>query len=223
MGGSWQPPKRAEAADFAERRAAKQAKALALWNGSEPAVGTLVQEYGIARALPDLAASTALRFRLETPHPEGGRLPAMIALVTDATGAPIAVHRTYLRHDGTGKAAVEPAKASLGPVWGGAIRLDPVAPELVIGEGIETSASAAVLLGLPAWAALSAGNLADGLVLPPEVRSVVIAADPDSAGQKAAGEAWHRWRAQGRLVRLATPDGVGDFNDVLRARETAHA
>jgi hypothetical protein len=61
------------------------------------------------------------------------------------------------------------------------------------------------------------------LVLPSEVRSVAIAADPDDAGQDAVCAAWHRWTAEGRRVRIATPDGSGDFNDVLRAREVAHA
>lgn len=155
----------------------------------------------------------------------------MLALVVDAAGAPIAVHRTYLRRDGSGKANVTPAKASIGPVRGGAIRLDPVAAELVIGEGIESSASAGRLMALPAWAAISAGNLARALVLPLEVRSVVIAADhdpPNGNGQRpgpdAADAAARRWRAEGRVVRVATPDLPGsDFNDVLRAREAAHA
>ena len=93
----------------------------------------------------------------------------------------------------------------------------------MIGEGIETSASAGRMLGLPAWSALSAGNLGNGLVLPPEVRSVVIAADPDESGQKAAREAWRRWTAEGRRVRIAMPNAAGDFNDVLRAQGVAHA
>ncbi len=222
MGGGWQPPERADANDEAVIRAAKQARALALWNGSEPAPGTPADTYLTERGLPGRATSTALRFRSDVPHPEGGRLPALIGLVRDAAGAPIAVHRTYLRRDGS-KADVTPAKASLGPVGGGAIRLDPIAPELVIGEGIESSASAGRLLGLPAWAALSAGNLARGLVLPPEARAVVIAADPDEAGQDAARAAWHRWTAEGKRVRIATPNGSGDFSDMVRAREAANA
>ena len=52
---------------------------------------------------------------------------------------------------------------------------------------------------------LSAGNLAKGLALPPEARRVVIAADPDDAGRKAARDAWIRWRAEGRDVRIASP------------------
>ena len=135
----------------------------------------------------------------------------------------LGVHRTFLAPDGQ-KADVQPVKASLGPIWGGAIRLDPVAAGLVIGEGIETAASAGLMLGLPAWAAISAGNMASGLVLPPEVRAVVIASDPDTAGRSAARAAAARWRAEGRTVRITTPDTHGeDFNDMLRARTRGEA
>jgi putative DNA primase/helicase len=191
-------------------------RALGLWRGSDLAVGTLADCYLTRRGLPGLAASPALRFRDDTPHPERGRLPALIALVCDVTGAPVGIHRTYLARDGS-KARVEPVKASLGPVWTGAIRLQGLAPGdlLVIGEGIETAASAGRVMGLPAWAAISAGNLAKALVLPPEVSRVVIAADRDDAGRDAARDAWFRWTAEGRKVQIATPNGSGDFNDLL--------
>jgi len=120
---------------------------------------------------------------------------------------------------------VEPNRASLGPVWGGAIRLGEPSDddEVLIGEGIETAASAGRLLGLPAWAAISAGNLARGLVLPPTIRSVVIAVDPDPPGEAAATEAADRWIAAGLRVRLARPTGHADFNDLIRAQVTANA
>jgi phage/plasmid primase-like uncharacterized protein len=147
----------------------------------------------------------------------------MIALVTNSGGLSIGVHRTYLGRDGS-KARVEPVKASLGPVQGGAIRLDPLNADvpLVIGEGIESSASAGRLMGLPSWAAISAGNLAKRLVLPSEARRVIIAADPDDAGRNAAREAWLRWKDEGRDVQIALPDREGcDFNDLL-ARDVVH-
>lgn len=54
----------------------------------------------------------------------------------------------------------------------------------------------------------------------------MIAADPDPAGRAAAQAAAGRWLAEGRRVRVATPDRPGqDFNDLLRARpapEAAH-
>jgi putative DNA primase/helicase len=110
--------------------------------------------------------------------------------------------------------------------WGGAVRLCPVSPEIVIGEGIESSASAGLLLGLPAWAALSATNLERGLVLPAAVRSIIIGADHDfmtrrgrRPGQEAAAIAAGRWRREGRRAHIATPDKPGlDFNDLLQER-----
>ena len=100
--------------------------------------------------------------------------------------------------------------------------MDLAAPEMLVAEGIETAASAGVLLGLPAWAALSAGNMAAAMVLPPDVRTVTIAADPDGPGRKAAQDAAARWRAEGRTVRIATPDRPDqDFNDLLLERGNA--
>jgi putative DNA primase/helicase len=124
-------------------RQRKQDAALRLWRGSEPATGTPSDVYLTRRGLAGLAASPVLRFRGDVPHPEGVKLRAMIALVCDMAGAPVAFHRTFITSDGR-KAAVEPAKASLGPVWRGAIRLHPLAAgkPLVIGEGIESAASA---------------------------------------------------------------------------------
>ena len=225
--GLWSPPEGSSAGKSRRSDAERTAKALTLWSGAKAAPGTPADAYLTGRGLADLATSPSLRWRGDVAHPEErGRLPAMLALVVDAAGQPVAVHRTYLRTDGSGKANVVPAKASLGPVGGGTIRLDPAAPELVIGEGIETSASAGRLMGLPAWAAVSAGNLARSVVLPDIVRAVVIAADADGPGRRAADEAARRWRAAGRRVRVATPDAPGqDFNDLLRARgtEAAHA
>lgn len=218
MGDSWTAPDRPDAQDEAHERERKQAAALRLWNGSTQAQGTLADTYLSSRGLPALARSASLRFRGDCHHPEGGWLPAMVALATDSHGRPIGVHRTYLRRDGSGKASVEPAKATLGPCWGGAIRLDPVSPEILIGEGIESSASAGRLLRLPAWAAISAGNLAKGLVLPPEIRAIVVAADPDRVGREAAEAAACRWRSEGRRVRVAMPNREDqDFNDLIRA------
>ncbi len=233
LGGAWTPPAPPEASKAQEDRKARQDAARRLWMGSTPCAGTPAALYLQRRCIGHASASPALRYRGDCGHPEGGRWPALVALVQDAAGQPIAVHRTFLAMDGR-KAGVDPVKASIGPVWGGAVRLDPApldpATALLIGEGIETSASAGLLMGLPAWAALSAGNLARGVLLPPEVRHVVIAADHDAGprrpGQDAAQAARDRWHREGRRVWIATPDVPGqDFNDLLqdRARRVAEA
>ena len=115
------------------------------------------------------------------------------------------------------KADVEPTKASLGPVWGAAIRLHPHDPDrpLVIGEGIETAASAGIMLQSPAWSAISAGNLGGGLVLPREVRDIIVAADTDDEGESREPIRRHgAGSAKVAAVRIARPRR-GDWNDAL--------
>jgi putative DNA primase/helicase len=149
----------------------------------------------------------------------------MVALVEHAKHGPVAIHRTYLQAAGRGKAGIDPDRATLGPVGGGAVRLAPIVPNewLIVGEGIETTLSAMQASHLPGWAALSAGGLGK-LVLPPVATHVIIAADNDEhgRGQRAAREAAERFMSEGRQVRVATPPGAGDFNDVLTERLKVH-
>jgi phage/plasmid primase-like uncharacterized protein len=190
--------------------------------------------YLASRGLEHLITCQELRYSLACPHPNGTigtpvRLPAMIAAVRSVEGALCAIHRTFLLRDGTGKADIEPAKASLGFIKGGAVRLAVAGAgdELLLAEGIETAASAGLLKNLPAWSAVSAGNLAKWCAVPAAVRGVVIAADHDAPdergrcpGQAAAKAAAARFREEGRMVRVVIPNADGrDFNDVLLARE----
>jgi phage/plasmid primase-like uncharacterized protein len=128
----------------------------------------------------------------------------------------IAAHRTFLRHDGRGKADLDPNKMSLGPCKSGAVPLAPAGRLLAVTEGIETGLSCMQVTGIPTWAALSTGGVR-GLVLPSNVEEVIIAADPDIPGIRAAHEAARRWLAEGRQVRIARPPAGRDFNDLLRA------
>ena len=66
----------------------------------------------------------------------------MVALVTrGATGTPIAIHRTFLKKDGTAKAPVPKPKMMLGPCVGGAVFLADAGERIAVGEGIETCLS----------------------------------------------------------------------------------
>jgi hypothetical protein len=145
----------------------------------------------------------------------------MLGRIDNVDGELIGIHRTYLRPDGSGKAAVEPAKAMLGCVAGGAVRLAPEAEVLLLGEGIETVAAAMTATGLPGWAALSANGL-DRLILPSRTRTVVICADHDASGvgERAAHNAARRWLAEGRYVQPVIPRDIGtDMADLLIAGE----
>ena len=85
-------------------------------------------------------------------------LPCMIAAIQAPDRSITAIHRTYIRDDGQGKAGVAKPKMMLGSVAGGACRLAYVGPKIIVGEGLETCLSSQEATGLPAWAVLSASN-----------------------------------------------------------------
>jgi putative DNA primase/helicase len=188
---------------------------------SLPAAGTLVETYlrsrGITGPIPP-----ALRFLEYCPHRNGRYYPAMVAPIVNVAGAQIAIHKTFLRPDGSGKADLPKTeqRETRGPMKGSAVRLAPIAETLMVGEGIETCLSAMQATMMPAWAALSTSGLM-ALILPPVVRELIILVDNDvnGAGERAARSAAERWLAEGRRVRLAIPPVPGtDFNDVITGR-----
>jgi phage/plasmid primase-like uncharacterized protein len=220
MGQAAQAAPIAAAADTSQ--AQKREWALNLWRDAQPAVGTVVERYLAARGI---ALRDGMPIRFLPDHlcrDSGKRWPVMVALMVDCAGTPQAIHRTFLARDGRGKAPIATPRKTLGMVAGAAVRLAPVADRLVIGEGIETSISAALMLKAPAWAAISAPNLEFKLTLPASIREIVIAADHDGPGLKAARAALARWRAEGRNVKIARPQKPGeDFNDLWRSRGSA--
>ena len=215
----------------AGRTTDRTARALAIWREAQRPEGSPVQQYLASRGivLGDLCpeARASLRFHPRCPHPSGVALPAMIGLVEHVEHGPIAVHMTFLRPDGAGKASLDAAKVMYGPVGGGSVRLGipRVGEWLVVAEGIETAAAVATACGMPAWAALSAGGIKK-LVLPREATHVIIAADHDASGtgQRAARDAAHRWLGEDRRVRIAMSSEPGeDMADVLLADDSGEA
>ena len=109
----------------------KFVKALAIWREARSATGLYkyLEACGIAFRRMPAEACAKLRYHPNCPHPNGARFSAMVALVEHVDYGPTAIHRTFLKPDGSGKAEIEPNKASLGPVKGGAVRLDVVRPD----------------------------------------------------------------------------------------------
>ncbi len=195
-------------------QAERSAVALSIWHSAIPAERTPVEAYLASRGLT-CSLPPSLRFHRGLKHPSGGTWPCMVALVTrGADSAPLAIHRTFLSHEGRGKAPVEPKKMMLGPCRGGAVRLRAPGEVLMIGEGIETCLAAMQATVHPAWAALSTSGLR-ALVLPGSVRDVIVLADGDDPGEAAARDCALRWMREGRRVRIARPPRGLDFNDVL--------
>lgn len=187
-----------------------------IWMTATAATGTPVQRYLASRALT-LPVPETIRFARLRYGKRGPTHPCMVALVTDVTGQPIGIQRTFLNDAGTGKAAVPKPKLSLGHVRGGAVRLGHGAiGGLMLTEGVEDALSLVQMEGRSAWAAAGAGML-PSMRLPSVVRSVVIGADADDAGRAAAHKAAEAFRSEGREVRIIYPlTPAKDFNAELQ-------
>jgi hypothetical protein len=223
--GDYAPP---DPATLAQRERDARAEAMKraaqaerLWREAQPIAGTLAETYLRGRGIT-CALLPTLRFHGACWHgPTARRWPAMVALVEGA-GLP-AVHRTWLRPDGSGKADIEPAKAMLGATAGGAVRLSDGPSRLVVGEGLESALS--LLCGLldgPAvvWAALSTSGLR-GIRLPSQPGRLTIACDGDGPGRAAAHALAERAHALGWQVGILDPGTGADWNDILQERRAA--
>lgn len=224
--GDYRPPDPADLAKQiaeAKAKAARRAEAAhQLWTEAQPIDGTPAEAYlrgrGISCPLPD-----RLRFHPQCWHgPSGARFPAMVALVEGGEG--FAVHRTYLRPDGSGKAGLAGGdKLMLGATAGGAVRLSGGVSRLAVAEGIESALS--LLCGLLAgpvtvWAALSTSGMRS-LRLPKQIGQLVIAGDGDQPGREAAFALASRAHALGWHVALIDPGSGADFNDILAGKAVA--
>jgi phage/plasmid primase-like uncharacterized protein len=194
----------------------RSAVAQRVWHQSQPITGTIAEAYlrgrGITCDLP-----TTLRFHPECWHgPTSARHPAMVALVEGGEG--FAVHRTFLRLDGTKASLSGGSKLMLGSTAGGAVRLVQGDGPLVVAEGVETGLSlASGLLRAPAtvWASLSTSGMR-ALSLPKTPDRLTVASDGDAAGRGAAHDLATRATSLGWRVSLLPAPGGLDWNDVLR-------
>ena len=147
-----------------------------------------------------------------------GGFPAMVSPIASLSAIGCAAQVTWLSRDGKSKLATSTMpRQIIGPYKGGYVVIgQPKADEpLIIAEGIETAASAAQIARCPAIAALSATNM-PSITVPP-CSEVIIAADNDAAGRKAADDLARKLAAAGHTVRIALPaDAESDWNDELQ-------
>lgn len=197
-------------------KASRTPAALAIWNSTVPAAGTLAEAYLAFRGiLPPFPPD--IRFQ-RLPCDDLGPLPCIVAAVRYVEGELTGIQRIWLAHDGKGKANVAKPKRSLGSVKGGAIRLGDLdaSGAVTVCEGPEDGLSLLEMLGGPVWVAAGASFL-QAMQFPAEVRTVIIAADNDPAGEGAAREAAFAFAARGLSVRIIRPlPAYKDFNDELR-------
>lgn len=181
-----------------------------LWRAGKPIQADCMAGFYLASRGVGLCECPDLRFVEQCPAPDGVKRPAMIALVRDAEGTPVNIHRTFLGEGG--KADMDNPRAmmpgSIPP--GSAVRLFAASQTLGICEGIETAFAASKRFGLPVWSAIDAGKLVKWQ--PPEgCKSVVVFGDNDRTftGQAAAFTLANRLAVKGFDVSVQIPEQEG--------------
>lgn len=194
-----------------------------LLSACEPIAGSVVEAYLRKRALTDLRGCDALRFHprcwyrpsQDDPPEVRNAWPAMIAAVTDLSGAVTGVHRTWLDPIAIDKAPVARPRRAMGQLLGHGVRFGPADAVMAAGEGLETLLS--LRQPMPAMsmiAGLSSAHLA-ALLFPPQLRRLYVARDDDPAGDGAVATLTARTQAAGIELVVLSPVRE-DFNADLR-------
>jgi DNA primase len=193
---------------------------LEIWANAKPIRHTHAETYLRRRNLLDsehraVVAWNHLRFHPSCQMGTHGRFPALIVAINDPTGELVAVQRIAVTPEGT-KAALAKPKIALGPIKGGAARLADwrTTDTLALTEGVEDALAFMLLTGTPTWAACG-GGMIQSMVLPKAIANVVIVADADEAGMKAARGAHGEFKSQGRNVCVVRPVDAKDPAEIV--------
>jgi hypothetical protein len=189
--------------DYARQQADKAAW---MWKQRRPLAGSIAERYlRNVRRYGGSLPSTLTFWPPRKPEHHSAMIAAF-AIPDEpkpgVLGKPLdvkAVHLTFLKPDGGGKADTKPAKITVGSPRGRPIALAP--PNdllgLAITEGIEDALTAHLATGLSAWAAGSAGFMpALASSVPNYIEAATIFAHTDKGGQdgaQARGNAAPAW------------------------------
>lgn len=199
-------------AETARRENAAMAFCERVWSGCQPVEGSPAERYLDARAIDWIPADLGFHARAPRGYATQATAPALVALARSVTGAPKALQVTMLTADGTGKTG----RLTFGAILGAAVRLAAADAVLAVGEGLETCASFAKLEGVATWATLGTANL-EAFRPPSCVRHLIIAADGDAPGLKAANVLAERLRSRCDVTIMPAPAGA-DWNDVAMGK-----
>ena len=206
-------------------------RAQALWNEAADPRGTMAVQYLMARALdlPTELAGAVLRFHPRCPwrNEDAGkteRIPALLAAFRLIESDDItAVHRIRLDQPQRWPKA---DRRMLGLVHRAAVKLDPVATTLIIGEGVETGMAARQCMATgdieraPVWVLGSVGAISFFPVLD-GVKRLIILGESGEASAQAVRLCGQRWQHAGRRVQVLYSEIGSDVNDALMMEKMA--
>lgn len=199
---------------IAPENAQKLAAVQKIWKDSiRIAPGDAAFRYIRARA-GEVVIPKSLRFHPALAYVEDDKVthyPALVAVVVNAEGKGVAVHRIYLTEEGN-KAPVESQKKLLagGDIAGASVRIGDPGEEIGIAEGIETALVAGRKFGMPVWSAITSGGMEKWR--PPEkITRVTVFGDNDASftGQASAYALAKNLKKAGYIVSVKIPEKEG--------------
>jgi putative DNA primase/helicase len=200
-------------------------RAQALWNEAADPRATMAAQYLMTRALdlPDDLAGAVLRFHPRCPW-RNERIPALLAAFRSIDDDDItAVHRIRLDQPPRWPKA---DRRMLGLVYRAAVKFDPVATTLIIGEGVETCLAARQCMATgeieraPVWALGSVGAISFVPILD-GVKRLIILGESGEASAQAVRICGQRWQQAGRRVQVLYSEIGSDVNDALMMEKIA--
>jgi DNA primase len=202
--------------DARANRQLNMRRAKAEWRRTATIVSTVAEIYlanrGIHGHVPRSIGFGLVPRYWDDEGSEGPRHRAMVAACQDVDGRVVGIQRTFL--DPQGRKTGRPPRMSLGQIRGGALRLGPVAPRIMLATATEDALSLARMhLGASVWAAFGDANLAH-VSLPREVKEVVLCGDSDPQGRAAVADAAATFADRRIAVETLFPHaGAKDFNE----------
>ncbi|GLV27379.1 hypothetical protein TomTYG45_38030 [Sphingobium sp. TomTYG45] len=193
--------------------------AMSLWRYADPFAGSLAEHYLRGRSiLPD---GITARYDPQCQYGAGKEkrfAPALLVPVEEDAGV-VAIHRTFLTADGSGKAAISKPKRLLGHPGGGAVRWGGIPSDgvLRLAEGVEDAASVMNMLepGTFVWPVLGIERY-QTLSIAESVHQIIIYSQHGAEAERAVARATPHLTANGRELLVKLPPHDGDWNDLLR-------
>ena len=198
----------------------KKTFALQTWEESKLAENTLVEAY-LASLGWNLPIPPSIRFHPDLKHPDGDSFPCMVALITHSQDeSPMAIHRTFLTHDGKEVAPVQHPRMRLGACKGCVVRLGEPGKTLLLGREIEKCLSAMQEKELPAWAYFSSSL--GSVKIPPTVKKVIVLNDYEN-GRDRGGVYNFKRHASKQGFRVSYEDKADIDPKRLEVRRSQHS
>lgn len=195
-----------------------------VWKICIPIKDTIGEKYLLSRSIILKEIPNVIRYHPKIMNRELKRpIPAILFKVqSEPNGDLKAIHRIYIKEDGSGKADLECPKMALGAIKDSGIWFGKPGPKLCIVEGPENALSILSLGYEFVVSTIDSANFCN-ISIPEYVEEILLLPDGDRAGKIAAEKAAHRYKEFCKKIKIVFPPQYKDkpkwdWNDELVSR-----